>query len=220
MKRDSFILYADAYDSIRSLTDAQKGQLLDMIFCFCRDEKLPETDQIVSVVFSFIQRTLERDARKYEKRCEKARMAARMRWDANACERIPSNAKNADNDPDPDPVPDNKKSTLSGTCPRQADGPSNCPHQKIVDLWNETLPELPQVKIVSEARKKSIRARWREDKQRQNVDWWKGFFEYIRTCSFLMGASNSNDRAFELTFDWMLKPRNFVKIVEGNYVDR
>jgi len=106
MKKGSFILYADAYESIRSLTLAQKGQLLDAMFIYQRGEEMPEVDPVVEMAFSFIKRSFDRDADKYAKRCEKARESAKMRWDANACERIKRNAKHADNDnvPYPDTV--------------------------------------------------------------------------------------------------------------------
>ena len=215
MKKDSFLLYADAYDCIRSLPIAKKGELLDAIFLYHREESIPELDPVVEMAFNFLRSGFERDAAKYAERCEKARQSARKRWDANACERTKRNANHADNDPDPDNDPDNdiKESPLSGTLPR-------CPHKKIVELWNTVLPELPAVTIISDQRKRSLKTRWREEERRQSLDWWKGFFEYIRGCSFLMGVTSNGDRPFELTFDWMLKPSNFVKIIEGNYEDK
>lgn len=107
-KKDSFILYADAYDSIRSLTLAQKGELLDAIFLFQRCEDIPKLDPVVGMAFSFIRRSFERDAAKYAKKCEKAKESARMRWHANACERKKRNANDADTDtvPVPDTAPE------------------------------------------------------------------------------------------------------------------
>jgi len=34
--------------------------------------------------------------------------------------------------------------------------------------------------------------------------------------SFLRG---DNSRGFIATFDWCFKPKNFVKVLEGNYID-
>ena len=39
----------------------------------------------------------------------------------------------------------------------------------------------------------------------------------IEKSSFLRG---DNDRGWVITFDWLLKPSNFQKVAEGNYVDR
>jgi hypothetical protein len=87
------------------------------------------------------------------------------------------------------------------------------PYQAIVDIFNETLPELPSVKIVTDTRKKYIRARWHSSDKTKALEWWKKFFEYIRHSDFLMGRKTD----FRVSFDWVIKPTNFVKIIEGNY---
>ena len=86
MGNGSFVLYADAYESMRSLADAQKGKLLDAIFLYHLGEQIPEMDAVVAMAFSFMRRTFDRDSAKYNERCEKARKSANMRWHANACE--------------------------------------------------------------------------------------------------------------------------------------
>jgi hypothetical protein len=37
------------------------------------------------------------------------------------------------------------------------------------------------------ARAQQLRARWNEDPRRQNLDYWRQFFEYVKTCGFLVG---------------------------------
>ena len=66
---------------------------------------------------------------------------------------------------------------------------------------------------ISEKRKNSIRARVNEFGK-------DAFAEMIRKASgsnFLKGDSNN---AFVATFDWMIRPTNFQKIIEGNYDNR
>jgi len=87
------------------------------------------------------------------------------------------------------------------------------PHQEIISAYHETLPELPQVREWTEARKKALKARWREKTERQNLEWWKGFFVRIRDSDFLMGRVKN----FRADLPWMLKLENFVKILEGKY---
>lgn len=36
----------------------------------------------------------------------------------------------------------------------------------------------------------------------------------IKDCPFLLGQSNSG---WTITFDWFVKPNNFIKVLEGNY---
>jgi hypothetical protein len=100
--KNSFILYKDQYDSMRSLAVAQKAQLLDAIYLYHLNEQIPELDPVVQMAFSFIKRQFDKDNDKYAEKCRKASKSARMRWDANACERIKRNAFDADNDTDTD----------------------------------------------------------------------------------------------------------------------
>lgn len=89
-----------------------------------------------------------------------------------------------------------------------------CPHKDIVTLYHEILPELPQVKSWTEERQKTLRARWREDPKRQNVEWWKGFFKYVRKSAFLLGE---NDRGWQPNLEWLVTKSHFVDITEGKY---
>jgi hypothetical protein len=87
------------------------------------------------------------------------------------------------------------------------------PYQAIVDLFNGTLPELPSVKLVTDTRKKHLKARWHSSDKTPNLGWWKEFFGYIRESDFLMGRKAD----FRASFDWIINSTNFVKIIEGNY---
>lgn len=93
-----------------------------------------------------------------------------------------------------------------------------CPHQAIIDLYHQTLPEGRQVRIWNDTRKAKLRARWKEDPKRQSLEWWGKFFDYIAESDFLTGKTASTGRQpFELDLEWIVSPTNFVKIVEGKY---
>ena len=91
-----------------------------------------------------------------------------------------------------------------------------CPHQRIVNYYHEILPELRHVKIWNNSRRGYLRARWREDPGRQNLDWWRRFFEYVKRSDFLMGR----EKDWQADLEWLIKPKNFVKVIEGNYENR
>lgn len=91
--KKGFVLYNDQYEPIKALSQEQKGDLLDAIFQYQRDETQPENGTMVSMAFSFFKIAFDRDEDKYLKRCEKNRENARMRWDAKdatACDRMPN----------------------------------------------------------------------------------------------------------------------------------
>lgn len=94
----------------------------------------------------------------------------------------------------------------------------DCPQQEIVNLYKQILPNGIQPLTWTGSRANLLKARWRESKKRQNIDWWQGLFEYITKSPFLMGQSSSADRKpFTISLDWIVKSENFMKITEGKY---
>ncbi len=99
-------------------------------------------------------------------------------------------------------------------------GKPNCPHQEIINLYHEILPASPRIKDWTTARATSLRARWNEGTDRQTLDYWKSFFEYVSGIPFLTGKVATNGRRpFIVSLDWLLKPENFAKVREGRYED-
>lgn len=93
-----------------------------------------------------------------------------------------------------------------------------CPVNDIIDLFNQVLPELPQVVLVTKERKSKLSARWNDSPVHQSLDFWRDYFGSVRDSKFLMGQVMDRDgKAFRCHFDWLICPRNFVKVVEGNY---
>ncbi|WP_241509671.1 hypothetical protein [Pseudomonas ovata] len=89
-----------------------------------------------------------------------------------------------------------------------------------MDLFNRVLsPALPAVVLVSESRKKQLRARWTQSYVHQSLDFWVEYFATVAQSDFLMGRSvgKGGSAPFRATFDWLIAPSNFVKVVEGNY---
>lgn len=92
-----------------------------------------------------------------------------------------------------------------------------CPHEEIRKLYNSILPELPSCKIRNKTFDANTRSRWKEDKDRQKLEWWRYLFSLIRESDFLMGRT---DRPFMCSLDWIVKPTNMTKILNGNYKNK
>lgn len=96
--------------------------------------------------------------------------------------------------------------------------PRPCPHQKIIEAYNRILGvKLPEVRLNLWKGKRAswLQARWKEQESRQKIEWWTGYFEYIRDkCNFLLGE---NDRGWKADLEWIVKSENMVKIIEGKY---
>lgn len=97
----------------------------------------------------------------------------------------------------------------------------DCPHQQIIDLYKKNCPEAIHPRTWDGARAIALKARWREGKGRQNLEWWDKFFSYISESDFLMGRVQAlNRRPFELSLDWIVTKSNFDKIIDGKYENK
>ena len=83
---DSFILYTSYYAIIEGLTDEQLGQLTRALFIYARDGKTIKLEPVVRMAFSFIKDNIDRNADKYQKKCERNRENIRKRWEKKHAE--------------------------------------------------------------------------------------------------------------------------------------
>ena len=83
-------------------------------------------------------------------------------------------------------------------------------YQSIADCYNETCVSLQKLKIISEPRKKAIKARLNT----YSIEDIKQAFQKAEASDFLKGK---NDRNWQANFDWIMKDGNLAKILEGNY---
>jgi uncharacterized protein YdaU (DUF1376 family) len=104
----------------------------------------------------------------------------------------------------------------------------DCEHKAVIGLYHQHLPTLRKVEVWNTTRHGYLRQRWREVaielSQGKTIhtddvlNWWQDFFKHIAHSKFLTGKINSKDgRAFTADLEWILKPSNFAKIVEGKY---
>lgn len=87
------------------------------------------------------------------------------------------------------------------------------PYAEIQSLYNDTCVSLPRCTILSDARKKAIKARFVAG---YTLEQFQEIFRRAEASSFLKGA---NDRNWTASFDWIIKDANMAKILSGNYDD-
>lgn len=93
---------------------------------------------------------------------------------------------------------------------QQADARKTIPYDEIFQAYASSLPTLPQIRIKDEARKRAIRSIWNLSDKFQSAEFFERYFRHIGKSEFLMGAK-------AIGFDWLMKPANFKKVIEGNY---
>jgi len=112
--------------------------------------------------------------------------------------------------------------------------PPACPHARLLDLFAELVPELPQPRREMWADGKgaeAMRQRWKwlltakrstnghryASTTEEGVEWFRRFFEAVGASDFLTGR-NGAWRGCDLT--WLMGKENFTKVVQGNYTNK
>ena len=90
-----------------------------------------------------------------------------------------------------------------------------------MEIWNEVCAEQGLAKAVKlpPARRRSLGLRFNEDFA-GDLEQWRAYCERIAASEFLTGRAPpgpGRDRPFKADIDWVLKPANLAKIVEGKY---
>ncbi len=87
----------------------------------------------------------------------------------------------------------------------------------LLDFWNKTMESsgavIPKIKSLSERRKSNIKARVREHSKR-------AVFEVITKAGASDFLNGRNKNGWVADFDWIFRPNNFPKVLEGNYDNR
>ena len=101
------------------------------------------------------------------------------------------------------------KDRLEKSTSAVADRQSPFDYQSVIDCFNSTCISLPKVQKLTDKRRKAIRnaAELLEDMT------FAELFDKVEHSDFLTGRSG----VWSCGFDWIIKPANITKIIEGNY---
>ncbi|WP_418495509.1 hypothetical protein [Coprobacter sp.] len=105
------------------------------------------------------------------------------------------------------------KESNTDVLPKKEDSSSaHINYQKIKDDYNTMFTgKLPAVSTLTDKRKSAIRSRISE----HGISSVQRVFDNVLKSPFLLGCNNRN---WKCNFDWMFAPTNFLKILEGNYI--
>ena len=89
--------------------------------------------------------------------------------------------------------------------------PERTDYQGVLDAYHECCPSFPVVIKLTETRKRAIKARLKD----YGLEEIKRAFSLAGQSDFLKGSSG-----WQASFDWLMKPANMTKVLEGNYTNR
>lgn len=235
--KKSIIIYADCIAIVEELTDEQAGKLFRAILSYINEEPVTEVqcDPAVSMAYKVMKNQIDRDSEKYNEIC-KRRSEYGKRHKGNQYTRLKElqekleqmeqkfqlgtngtdNKNDSDNDSEVTKVTNNiiNKATKVAMSPS---GDDAIDYAGLVKYFNATLKKynsvIPTIRDIKGKRKDAVRARVRERGKKSLAT----VFEKAAASDFLNGT---NDRGFFATFDWIICPNNFIKVLEGNYDNR
>lgn len=87
-------------------------------------------------------------------------------------------------------------------------------YSKLLEFFNQTISEsgsvIKEIRQLTDRRKLAIQARARENGK-------ESLMEVIKQAAKSDFLNGRNDRGWVADFDWLMRPNNFVKVLEGNY---
>ena len=95
--------------------------------------------------------------------------------------------------------------------PSESDESDKINYNALMDTFNKMFEgKLPKITAMTDKRKKAVKARSSEHGEKAIMD----VLDNVCQSSFLLGHNNQN---WSCDFDWIFRPTNFIKILEGNY---
>lgn len=134
--------------------------------------------------------------------------------------------------PSPSPNVENLKTSVASDPigPQATTQQTACPADAIVALYHEILPDNPRCKVLSDARRAAIRARWKEaaklncapfgySSRADGLVAWRRFFEVCAESDFLTGRAPGlpGKPPFVADIDFLMSPSGFAKTLENKY---
>lgn len=116
--------------------------------------------------------------------------------------------------------------------PRDPNRLPSCPHVEIIALYHELMPMNPKAMTWNASRQGLLAARWKEmattksellgngyKSTEDGLKWWRAFLGHCAKSSFLTGQAQQRDNRppFVASLEWICRPNNFAKVLEGQY---
>lgn len=201
-----FCCYLDSETILQHLSDEQAGKLWKMLLIYAsRDEKPDITDPVVSMAFDVMAQQIDRDFKKYQEKCDRNRANAYQR------KRPLATATNGSQKKEKEKKEEEEKEKYiyhnMSTC---VDVRNAFDYQSVVNSFNSICVSLPKVQKLTDMRKKKIKS-LQHLLGDITID---EYFKKVESSDFLTGRTGNWNGC---TFDWILKPANLTKIIEGNY---
>ena len=221
--RESMIFYKGWVDAIKQLPGERQLELLIAIIEYGIDGEAADlSDPFMKAMLEMVKPQIDLNNTRYEngkKGAEYGKLGGRPKKSKKTPKKPQENPNLTPNDNVNDNVNDNANDNLFSNsnellCGTTFHDATSINYKNIIEVFNrETNGYFGVVKYpISEQRKGMLRARIRE----YGPDTLIEVFQKAMKSGFLKGDSGR----FKATFDWLIRPTNFEKVLTGNYDER
>jgi uncharacterized protein YdaU (DUF1376 family) len=237
----------DYITATRHMTLAERGAYTDLLFFQWENGRIPkETDRIARLIGSSIEEFSGLWPQIRDKFADSDGGLTNMRLEDHRAKSIELSTKRAiagqaggkqsgkQRASKPEAIASNLLGGLlvaKSNSPSPSPSPSQLPedrlrpvpqsfHDEVIGAYHAICSTLPRVKGWPSHRKSALDARIRErcadGKPADSIEYWQSFFESVAASDFLCGRAKD----FVCNIDWLLGPKNFLKVIEGNFGNR
>jgi hypothetical protein len=193
--KKNFTLDANLINSVSQLPDETAGQLFKHILQFVNGQAPVSDNILINLIFDNIKCLISKTYDVSYKRRQAGLNSAKAK-------KLKKTQQNLTN-----PNKSQQSSTKIGFVENKS---KTIDYQEIINIFNKVCVELPSARLpVTDERKKKIDALLKV----YTLDDIGIVFEKTSESNYLNGKVEK----WKANIDWLLKPTNFVKVIEGNY---
>ena len=209
-KPKGYVIYPDQWKALKGLSLARLGRVFKAVYETLNGVEGAEKELkgSVRIAYDFLRVQFDMDVEKYDQLCERNRIKAKKRWEkhknaknATACLAMHNENENEnENDTNSSVVSEKKEGSIAA---KEISGKSA--NFDTAAAWQQNF-----IKTFAK-RMDKLRVIWREFST-------KDLAEVVRKAAasdFLNGRGTKH--YFQATFDWLIEPENFLKVLEGTY---
>lgn len=217
-RKRSIVIYEDWTITIKALPAEIKCDVVDALFTYGFTGELPEVSEVALAIIKPWCAVIDENNVKYQAKADNMATNRNKKSDRNQSEIRQKSDRNqpeieSDNDNDNVYVNDNDNVNDNDTVsPSEIIVHTSKQAEDVISQYNTICLSLPKVTKLTERRKRAIRARLKD----YTIDEIISVFEKAEASDFLTGRI----KEWKANFDWLMKPENFVKVIEDTYINK
>ena len=205
-----FHLYLDNETQFEMLSYGQAGMLIKALFAYANRGEEPEFDDLtLRLFFSLLKNSMDREFENYGRLCEQNRKNINKRYtgvyDRRQEEKEEEKENEKENEKEKEDEDEDTHEEINNG--EEADA-SSC--ERVISEFNQICSELPRVRKLTKQRIRRIK----KALPQLDGEGFVGLFERVARSGFLCGSGLNGWKA---DFDWIIKPENLTRILEGCY---